>query len=62
MNTWDSIMQGLNEAVAFARGKVVGADVHQLEVPAVDVAAIKAPTGLPISAPVVPKRAGRSQA
>lgn len=42
--------------------KIVGADVHQVEVPDIDVVAIKARTGLPISAPVVPQRAGRSQA
>lgn len=46
MNAHDSIMQGLNEALAFAQGKDVGAKVHQIDVPSVDVAAIRARTGL----------------
>lgn len=50
MNAHDSIMQGLNEALAFAQGKDVGATVHQVDVPAVDVAAIRARTGLSQSA------------
>lgn len=46
MSAYESIMQGLNEALAFAEGKDTGARVHQVEVPAVDVAAIRASTGL----------------
>lgn len=46
MSAHDSIMQGLNEAVAFAQGKDVGAKVHHVDVPAVDVAAIRSRTGL----------------
>lgn len=43
---YESLMEGLNEALAFARGEKTGAVVHQVEVPAVDVAAIRARTGL----------------
>jgi len=50
MSAYDSIIQGLNEAVAFAQGKDVGARVHQVDVPSVDVAAIRARTGLSQSA------------
>jgi putative transcriptional regulator len=46
MSVHNSIMKGLNEALAFAKGKDVGAKVHQVEVGAVDVAAIRARTGL----------------
>lgn len=46
MNAYNSIRQGLNEALAFAEGREAGARVHQVEVPAVDVAAIRASTGL----------------
>jgi putative transcriptional regulator len=43
---FESVMEGLNEALAFARGAKTGAVVHHVEVPAVDVAAIRASTGL----------------
>ncbi len=43
---YDSLMEGLTEALAFARGEQTGAVVHRIEVPAVDVAAIRASTGL----------------
>ena len=46
MSAHDSIMQAVNEALAFAQGKDVGAKVHHVDVPAVDVAAIRARTGL----------------
>jgi putative transcriptional regulator len=46
MSAHDSIMKGLNEALLFAQGKDVGAKVHHVEVPTVDVAAIRARTGL----------------
>jgi putative transcriptional regulator len=47
---YESLMDGLNEALAFARGEKTDAVVHQIEVPAVDVAAIRARTGLSQSA------------
>ncbi len=46
MSAYDSIMQGLNEAFDHAKGKDTGARVHRVEVPQVDVAAIRAQTGL----------------
>lgn len=46
MSAYESIMQGLNEALDYAQGKETGAVVHQIEVPTVDVAAIRASTGL----------------
>ena len=50
MSAYDSIMQGLNEALDFAQGEETGAKVHRVEVPEVDVAAIRASTGLSQSA------------
>ena len=50
MSAYDSIMQGLNEALDYAQGKETGAIVHQIEVPTVNVAAIRASTGLSQSA------------
>lgn len=50
MSAYDSIMQGLNEALDYAQGKGTGAIVHRIEVPTVDVAAIRASTGLSQSA------------
>ncbi len=41
---YESLMEGLNEALSFARGEKTGAVVHQVMVPAVDVAAIRAST------------------
>jgi len=46
MSAYESIMQGLNEALDYAQGKETGAVVHRIEVPTVDVAAIRASTGL----------------
>lgn len=46
MSAFESIRQGLTEALEFAQGKETGAVVHQVAVPAVDVAAIRASTGL----------------
>lgn len=46
MNAFDSVMTGLGEALVHAQGKDVGASVHDIEVPDVDVAAIRARTGL----------------
>lgn len=50
MSAYESLMQGLNEALGHAQGKETGAVVHQIEVPTVDVAAIRASTGLSQSA------------
>jgi putative transcriptional regulator len=46
MTASDSIRQGLAEALDFAAGKATGAQVHQVNVTQVDVAAIRASTGL----------------
>ena len=46
MTAYESIKQGLEEALAFAHGEDTGAVVHQVAVPEVDVAAIRASTGL----------------
>ena len=46
MTAFSSIKQGLGEAMAFANGDEIGAQVHQVKVPDVDVAAIRASTGL----------------
>ncbi len=50
MSFYESIKQGLTEALAFAEGREVGAVVDKVEVPEVDVAAIRASTGLSQSA------------
>jgi putative transcriptional regulator len=47
---FERIMEGLNEAMALSQGKNTGAVIHQIEVPRVDVAAIRAKTGLSQSA------------
>lgn len=46
MSAYDSVPQGLKEALAFAEGKTAGARVHEVEIPAVDVARIRKQTGL----------------
>lgn len=43
---FDSIMRGLNEAIAYAQGHTEGAITHHIEVPTPDVRAIRATTGL----------------
>ncbi len=50
MSAHDSIMRGLKEALEFSKGNNVGANIHHVEVPSVDVAAIRARTGLSQSA------------
>jgi putative transcriptional regulator len=50
MSAYQDIVEGLNEAIAFAKGKDTGAKVHQVKVPVVDVAQIRARTGLSQSA------------
>ncbi|MBA3053808.1 MAG: helix-turn-helix domain-containing protein [Sphingomonadales bacterium] len=46
MSAYDSIKQGLSEALAYAEGRETGAEVREVAVPMVDVAAIRASTGL----------------
>ena len=46
MSAYESIKQGLTEAIAYAEGQETGARVHHVEVHQVDVAAIRAETGL----------------
>lgn len=43
---YDSLIEGLNEALAMAQGQDTGAVVHEIAVPAIDVAKIRASTGL----------------
>lgn len=43
---YESIAAGLNEAIAFARGEEIGAVAHHIDVPVIDVAKIRAQTGL----------------
>lgn len=50
MSAYESVMQGLQEAVAFAEGKETGAKTHRIAVPVVDVAQIRHSTGLSQSA------------
>jgi putative transcriptional regulator len=47
---YSSLMEGLNEALTLAQGKATGAVVHHIDVPKVDVAMIRASTGLSQSA------------
>ena len=42
----DSVMRGLEEALAYTEGRTEGARIHEVEVPEVDVARIRARTGL----------------
>ena len=50
---FESILEGLNEAIALSQGKDTGAVIHKIEIPSVDVAAIRAQTGLSQSACIV---------
>ena len=50
MSAYESLVEGLNEAIAFAQGRPTGALVHHIAVPSVDVAEIRARTGLSQSA------------
>ena len=43
---YNSIKQGLEDALAHAKGENVGARIHKVEVPEPDVAAIRARAGL----------------
>lgn len=46
MSAYDSILQGLNEAIAYADDQDVKAQAHHIQVPTVNVAAIRGQTGL----------------
>ena len=43
---YDDLVEGLNEAIAHANGEDTGARVHVIQVPVIDVAQIRAKTGL----------------
>ena len=43
---YDDLVEGLNEAIAHANGADTGARVHVIQVPVIDVAQIRAKTGL----------------
>ena len=43
---YDSLIEGLNEAIAFSSGKDTGAIIHRIEVPSINVAKIRAQTGM----------------
>jgi putative transcriptional regulator len=43
---YDDLVEGLREAIDFSNGKDTGARVHIIEVPVIDVAKIRAQTGL----------------
>ncbi|MGJ3230947.1 MAG: helix-turn-helix domain-containing protein [Oceanicaulis sp.] len=45
-SAYDSIRNGLEEALEHARGGVSGAKVHRIEIPEPDVALIRAQSGL----------------
>lgn len=45
-DAYKNIKQGLEDALAHAKGKDAGARVHQVEVPEPDVAAMRAQAGL----------------
>lgn len=47
---FESVMEGLNEAIGFAKGMDTGAVIHHVNVPTVDVARVRATTGLSQSA------------
>ena len=46
MSAYESVSKGLEEALAFAKGRTAGAKVHEVELPEVDVAEIRQKTGL----------------
>ena len=46
MSAFESIKQGLEEAKAFSKGQGADARVHEIAVPAIDVAEVRAKTGL----------------
>ncbi|WP_299616782.1 helix-turn-helix domain-containing protein [uncultured Tateyamaria sp.] len=46
MSAFESIKQGLKEAKAFSKGQGADARVHEIAVPEIDVAEVRAKTGL----------------
>ncbi|GAN63336.1 transcriptional regulator Xre [Acetobacter indonesiensis NRIC 0313] len=46
MSTYDSILQGLNEALAYSEAQVQNSVTHKVRVQSVNVAAIRTRTGL----------------
>lgn len=46
MSAFDSIARGLEEALAYSKGRTEGARVHRIAVPDIDVAAVRHKTGL----------------
>ena len=46
MSAFESIKQGLEEAKAFSKGQGADARVHEIAVPEIDVAEVRAKTGL----------------
>lgn len=46
MSSFESIKQGLEEAKAFSKGQGADARVHEIAVPDIDVAEVRAKTGL----------------
>lgn len=46
MSAFDSIKQGLEEAKAFSKGQGADAPVHEIAVPEINVAEVRAKTGL----------------
>jgi putative transcriptional regulator len=47
---YEELVEGLSEAIAFSKGADTGANVHHIAVPVIDVAQIRARTGLSQSA------------
>ncbi len=46
MTAFDSIRQGLSEALEYSKGRVEDAVVYEIEIPEIDVASIREKTGL----------------
>ena len=46
MSAFESIKQGLEEAKAFSKGQGADARVHEVSIPDIDVAEVRAKTGL----------------
>ena len=46
MTAYETVKKGLEEALAFSRGKNDGARVHEIELPDIDVMQIRRKTGL----------------
>jgi len=46
MSAFDSIRKGLEEAKAHAEGRDVGASIHEIDLPNINVSEIRATTGL----------------